>query len=143
MKEYFLPTSTSKTKASAATHGWDSPTFRGPPSRKHARGFESHAGAPQELPPLRQENEKGPMRGPFHFLGGEGGIRTHGTVTRTPDFESGTFDHSATSPESVLRSLVSERQHYSGALAKTEELFKTCSSIALQAPGAKRSRPPI
>ena len=32
--------------------------------------------------------------------GGEGGIRTHGTVTRTPDFESGTFDHSATSPRS-------------------------------------------
>jgi hypothetical protein len=30
--------------------------------------------------------------------GGEGGIRTHGTGNRTPDFESGTFDHSATSP---------------------------------------------
>jgi hypothetical protein len=29
---------------------------------------------------------------------GRGGIRTHGTVTRTPDFESGTFDHSATLP---------------------------------------------
>ncbi len=27
-----------------------------------------------------------------------GGIRTHGALTRTPDFESGTFDHSATSP---------------------------------------------
>ena len=44
----------------------------------------------------------------FMILGGEGGIRTHGTVTRTPDFESGTFDHSATSPESVLRGRVSE-----------------------------------
>ena len=30
--------------------------------------------------------------------GGEGGIRTHGTVSGTPDFESGTIDHSATSP---------------------------------------------
>ena len=30
--------------------------------------------------------------------GGEGGIRTHGTVAGTPDFESGTFGHSATSP---------------------------------------------
>ena len=29
---------------------------------------------------------------------GEGGIRTHGTVTRTLDFESSAFDHSATSP---------------------------------------------
>ena len=34
--------------------------------------------------------------------GGEGGIRTHGALTRTPDFESGTFDHSATSPETVI-----------------------------------------
>ena len=32
-------------------------------------------------------------------LGGEGGIRTLGTFARTPDFESGTFDHSATSPQ--------------------------------------------
>ena len=30
--------------------------------------------------------------------GGEGGIRTHGSIAATPDFESGTFDHSATSP---------------------------------------------
>ena len=34
----------------------------------------------------------------FVAYGGEGGIRTHGALTRTPDFESGTFDHSATSP---------------------------------------------
>jgi hypothetical protein len=32
------------------------------------------------------------------MIGGEGGIRTHGTFDSTPDFESGTFDHSATSP---------------------------------------------
>ena len=38
------------------------------------------------------------MRGRF---GGEGGIRTLGSVATTPDFESGTFDHSATSPDSV------------------------------------------
>src|SRR5690606_27202628 len=30
-------------------------------------------------------------------FGGEGGIRTHGTLARTPDFESGPFDHSGTS----------------------------------------------
>ena len=30
--------------------------------------------------------------------GGEGGIRTLGRFDPTPDFESGTFDHSATSP---------------------------------------------
>jgi hypothetical protein len=35
----------------------------------------------------------------FHWqYGGEGGIRTHGTVARTPHFECGAFDHSATSP---------------------------------------------
>ena len=33
--------------------------------------------------------------------GGEGGIRTHGTVASTPDFESGTFVHSVTSPKVV------------------------------------------
>ena len=35
---------------------------------------------------------------PAVCIGGEGGIRTHGNVNATPDFESGTFDHSATSP---------------------------------------------
>ncbi len=35
------------------------------------------------------------------FTGGEGGIRTLGRVAPTPDFESGTFDHSATSPASM------------------------------------------
>ena len=34
----------------------------------------------------------------FFTIGGEGGIRTHGGFAPTPDFESGTFDHSATSP---------------------------------------------
>src|SRR5262245_48382696 len=36
-----------------------------------------------------------PENGP---CGGEGGIRTPGTVTRTPHFECGAFNHSATSP---------------------------------------------
>ncbi len=30
--------------------------------------------------------------------GGEGGIRTHDTLSGTPHFECGTFNHSATSP---------------------------------------------
>jgi len=34
----------------------------------------------------------------FACVGGEGGIRTLGRFDPTPDFESGTFDHSATSP---------------------------------------------
>ncbi len=32
------------------------------------------------------------------IFGGKGEIRTHGTPKRTPDFESGAFDHSATFP---------------------------------------------
>ena len=35
-------------------------------------------------------------------IGGEGGIRTLGDVATTPDFESGTFDHSATSPTFIF-----------------------------------------
>ncbi len=34
--------------------------------------------------------------------GGEHGIRTHGTVTGTLDFESSAFDHSASSPRANL-----------------------------------------
>ena len=33
------------------------------------------------------------------FIGGEGGIRTLGTVARALDFESSPFDHSGTSPK--------------------------------------------
>ncbi len=33
--------------------------------------------------------------------GGEGGIRTPGTLASTPHFECGAIDHSATSPEAV------------------------------------------
>ena len=51
------------------------------------------------------------MRGSFKIfstgklqglLGGEGGIRTHGRFDPTLDFESSTFDHSATSPNRIL-----------------------------------------
>jgi hypothetical protein len=34
-------------------------------------------------------------------IGGEGGIRTPGTLASTPHFECGAIDHSATSPEAV------------------------------------------
>ena len=35
------------------------------------------------------------------WYGGEGGIRTHGTLTRTPVFETSTFNHSVTSPNNI------------------------------------------
>ena len=34
--------------------------------------------------------------------GGGGGIRTHGTLSRTPVFKTGAFDHSATPPDCLL-----------------------------------------
>jgi hypothetical protein len=34
----------------------------------------------------------------YLIRGGEGGIRTPGTLARTPHFECGAIDHSATSP---------------------------------------------
>jgi hypothetical protein len=34
--------------------------------------------------------------------GGESGIRTRGTLAGTPDFESGTFGHSVTSPPATM-----------------------------------------
>ena len=37
----------------------------------------------------------------FQKVGGEEGIRTPDTVSGIPDFESGAFSHSATSPEGV------------------------------------------
>jgi hypothetical protein len=60
--------------------------------------------------------KKATLRWLFLLRGGEGGIRTHGTLARTPDFESGTFDHSATSPDSVV-SHRCERPHYTDSLA--------------------------
>src|SRR6476469_5549915 len=42
-------------------------------------------------------------RGRGRMRGGEGGIRTHGTVAGTPHFECGAFDLSATSPREAAR----------------------------------------
>jgi hypothetical protein len=49
--------------------------------------------------PMEQKTRKACGSAGFPLIpGGEGGIRTHGRLLPTPDFESGTFDHSATSP---------------------------------------------
>lgn len=44
--------------------------------------------------------------------GGEGGIRTPDTFARTPDFESGTFNHSATSPNYVAVQLIADQNGF-------------------------------
>ena len=43
-------------------------------------------------------------------VGGEGGIRTHGPLARSTVFETAPFDHSGTSPNTLLlRSLFTDR----------------------------------
>jgi membrane-bound lytic murein transglycosylase F len=54
--------------------------------------------------------------------GGEGGIRTRDTLARMPDFESGTFNHSATSPRQVAHSSTSRRF---ALLDKARQLLET------------------
>ena len=54
----------------------------------------------------------------FNLAGGEGGIRTHGTVTRTTVFETVPFDHSGTSPRRAsLAAPAVERKPRNRALA--------------------------
>ena len=77
-----------------------------------ANGLLTWQGRTAEFPikenfPIKSKMPASNEAGIFGISGGEGGIRTHGTLARTPDFESGTFDHSATSPGS--KTGVSER----------------------------------
>src|SRR5690606_37902050 len=72
------------------------------------------------------------LRGLWSFLdcfgkfgGGQGGIRTHGTLARTPDFESGTFDHSATCPRF---SAIREDGNYSRFSRRLPDAFRAVLS---------------
>src|SRR5690606_15009577 len=58
-------------------------------------------------------------RSPLHGFthGGESGIRTHGTLAGTPDFESGTFDHSVISPR---RNMAAGQHAVNGSSALAE-----------------------
>ena len=57
--------------------------------------------------------------------GGEGGIRTHGGFAPTPDFESGTFDHSATSPVRATGGSIAGRAALRHTLVKPDILAET------------------
>jgi hypothetical protein len=58
-------------------------------------------------------------------LGGEGGIRTHGGFAPTPDFESGTFDHSATSPVRAIGGTIAGMTALRYTLVKPSILAET------------------
>lgn len=62
------------------------------------------------LPAIAIGKEKAPEKIQGLLVsGGEGGIRTHDTPKRIPDFESGAFDHSATSPGGIAAKSVQYR----------------------------------
>jgi hypothetical protein len=61
-------------------------------------GIRTHVGLPRTAFPVPRPRPLGDLSADGRVRGGEGGIRTLGTVTRTPLFESGTLNHSDTSP---------------------------------------------
>ena len=77
------------------------------------------------------------------FLGGEGGIRTHGTLARTPDFESGTFDHSATSPGSKTKRAFPKAGDCSRSLTMRVSPRLSAPMLALDAQGVSTFTPPM
>ena len=83
-----------------------------------------------------EKNKKAPREALVCLLtGGEGGIRTHGSVATTPDFESGTFDHSATSPAFVSKPAIlagnSRRQHRNAAHVRAQHFGYHHAAIGL------------
>ena len=75
------------------------------------------------------KTKKNPLKG---ASGGEGGIRTHGGFAPTPDFESGTFDHSATSPVCAIGGINRGYDMLRHTLVKPSILAET--AIYLSAP---------
>src|ERR1700754_4271528 len=58
-------------------------------------------------------NKKPPKIGGF-FIGGQGGIRTHGALAGSPHFECGAIDHSTTCPPAVIREQVPQGKPFFG-----------------------------
>ena len=80
--------------------GRDSVTYRDPgaPAPGHRRALRIPHASQAVGSLLWRHKQRSPLSGLLLSCGGEGGIRTPGTVNRTTDFESAAFDHSATSP---------------------------------------------
>ena len=62
----------------------------------------------RSIGPAQPVRKKGPAKGPFFLTGGEGEIRTHGTLAGTTVFETVTIDHSVTSPDRVRGGTITE-----------------------------------
>ena len=63
------------------------------------------------------------------FGGGESGIRTHGTVARTPVFETGAFVHSAISPQAGPGGVLAVVQGICAINPAGEGLDRPCPAI--------------
>ena len=94
---------------------------RGRLSRPNSLPANSSNPVSSSTPPTSPETQNAP-RG-VCISGGEGGIRTHGTASRTPDFKSGALDHSATSPKIVIP-----------AKAGTQRLCTSTSAAGIRIP---------
>ena len=80
-----------------------------------------------------EKNKKAPREALVCLLtGGEGGIRTHGSVATTPDFESGTFDHSATSPAFVSKPVSIAGSHTARMRRPCKHERSTSGTVTLQ-----------
>ena len=80
-------------------------------------------------------NTKALLEQGFHAnTGGEGGIRTRGRLAPTPDFESGTFDHSATSPtgRNVSTRCARQKRWRQDSSGQSHESHATPNSSALK-----------
>ena len=67
--------------------------------------------------------------------GGEGGIRTHDTLASMPHFECGAFDHSATSPVTLVGALWRGLSHSDNSSAVQERMCRIFISLTGMALG--------
>lgn len=73
--------------------------------------------------------------GIFDLSGGEGGIRTHGTLPRTAVFKTAAFNHSATSPSVQTSSLKDSVQigmlHATGSIRRQVVVLHILCALTL------------
>jgi hypothetical protein len=80
-------------------------------------------------------------------FGGEGGIRTLGTVTRTPVFETGLFNHSSTSPAGHWRLTLGGSPGRAGTAVRARRRIsyqqiarEATRTSSISAPGSREAR---
>ena len=75
----------------------------------------------------------------MNFHGGQGGIRTHGTLAGSPHFECGAIDHSTTCPLAVIKKAAPQGKPFLGLakIALQAQIWSRSGEIAsVMAPSA-------